>query len=196
MNALLVRLADIKQVLESEGRRFALIGGVAVSARATPRFTQDIDVAVAVSDDHEAEELIWSLRRRGRKIGFILEQAEVGRIATVRIGDDSLGTEVVVDLLMASSGIEQEIVSAAEVLDVGGVSFPVARTGHLLGLKLLSMDKARRLRDVIDIQALLKVITHEELARTREAIALIAARGFDRGRDLVALLDQALVDAG
>ncbi len=34
---------------------FALVGGLAVSARSEPRFTRDIDLAVAVDGDQQAE---------------------------------------------------------------------------------------------------------------------------------------------
>ena len=45
---------------------------------------------------------------------------------------------IIVDLLFASSGIEPEITAAAEVLTVArGLRMPVARTGHLIALKLL-----------------------------------------------------------
>jgi hypothetical protein len=40
---------------------FALVGGLAVSARAEPRFTRDADLAVAVARDAEAEALIRAL---------------------------------------------------------------------------------------------------------------------------------------
>lgn len=42
-------------------RRCALIGGLAVSVRAEPRFTRDIDLAVTVRDDADAERLVNSL---------------------------------------------------------------------------------------------------------------------------------------
>jgi hypothetical protein len=43
---------------------FALIGGLAVSARTEPRFTRDADLAVAVASDAQAEALIHDLRAR------------------------------------------------------------------------------------------------------------------------------------
>ncbi len=41
--------------LDGLGFEWALVGGLAVSARTQPRFTADADLAVAVSDDHAAE---------------------------------------------------------------------------------------------------------------------------------------------
>jgi hypothetical protein len=43
---------------------FDLIGGLAVSVRAEPRFTRDIDLAVAVTDDRDAESLSPSFSRQ------------------------------------------------------------------------------------------------------------------------------------
>lgn len=42
--------------------RWALIGGLAVSARTIPRFTKDLDFAVAVADDGEAESVVHRLQ--------------------------------------------------------------------------------------------------------------------------------------
>jgi hypothetical protein len=47
--------------LETAGVRFALIGGLAVSARVEPRFTRDLDFAVAVEGDADAEALVGFL---------------------------------------------------------------------------------------------------------------------------------------
>ena len=40
---------------------WALIGGLAVSVRTEPRFTRDVDVAIAVADDRSAERLLGDL---------------------------------------------------------------------------------------------------------------------------------------
>ena len=48
-------------------------------------------------------------------------------------------------------------------------------------------------RELIDLRALLRAATPEEVARVREALALITARGYHRGRELQPLLN-ALLD--
>ena len=48
--------------LNAVGVPWALVGGLAVSARATPRFTKDLDFAVAVGNDAEAEDVVRRLR--------------------------------------------------------------------------------------------------------------------------------------
>jgi hypothetical protein len=39
---------------------WALIGGLAISVRSVPRFTKDLDFAVAVAGDPEAEDVVHS----------------------------------------------------------------------------------------------------------------------------------------
>ena len=72
----------------------------------------------------------------------------------------------------------------AELLEVlPGLEIPVARTGHLLALKVLSRDEARP-QDAADIQALLRVLDAPERDRALAAARLIASRGFARGKDV------------
>ena len=128
-----------------QGRSAALVGGLAVSARAEPRFTRDAD-----------------------------------------------GVEI--DVLTASSGIEAEIVEAADELDViDGIRVPVAATGHLIALKLLSVAPGRE-TDVADLHSLAKAADAGEWDRAEAAVSLITARGFHRGRDLVADLAASRAD--
>jgi hypothetical protein len=96
--------------------RWALIGGLAISVRSVPRFTKDLDFAVAVADDSEAEDVVHRLRGRGYRPVEILEQDYVERLSGVRL--ERGGSDVIVDLLFASSGIENEVVASATRLQV------------------------------------------------------------------------------
>jgi predicted nucleotidyltransferase len=169
---------------------FALIGGLAVSARTEPRFTRDADIAVAVAGDAEAEALILSLRASGYRIGTLIEQEAAGRLATVRLTRSTAPSDPVVDLLFASSGIEPEIVEAADVIELlPRLHIRVGSTGHLIALKVLSRDDATRPQDLGDLRALLRVASPAEMTCARAAVALIAARGYHRQRDLEAELN-------
>jgi hypothetical protein len=42
----------------------AMVGGLAVSARAEPRFTRDLDFAVAVANDDEAAHYVFRIPQR------------------------------------------------------------------------------------------------------------------------------------
>lgn len=169
-----------------------MVGGLAVSVRGEPRTTRDIDIAVAVENDVDAESLVRELQVRGYEAGAVVEQNETKRLATVRTFTPSR-PQIVVDLLFASSGIEPEIVSAAEITEIlPGLRVPVALTGHLLALKVLARDDRRRPQDWDDIHALLRESDAAELARARTALQLIAERGYRRGKDLLADLETML----
>lgn len=173
--------------------RFALVGGLAVSARTEPRFTRDVDLAVAVAGDDEAEALTHRLRTAGCRIDALLEQQAADRLAAVRLRFSPPHHATPVDLLFASSGIEPDIVHRAEVLElVPGLTAPVAATGHLVALKVLSRDDMTRPQDLVDLRALLRAAADSDLELARAALAAITARGFHRGRDLVAALDNLL----
>jgi len=168
-------------------QRFALIGGLAVSARTTVRVTSDVDLVVAVATDAAAERVVSDLRARGYTLELVLEHVEAGRLSTVRLLSPA-DPDVHVDLLFASSGVETEIVAEAEDVVVAGVTVPVARAGHLLALKLLSTSERRARKDGPDLDELLRVADAAEIGRAREAIRLIAERGYARGKDLAAEL--------
>lgn len=184
-------LRDVASAIDRLRHSWALVGGLAVSARGEPRFTRDIDLAVAVADDPTAEALVHSLVGSGYRILASLDQEQVGRLATVRLEAPTEGPAgVVVDLLFASSGIEAEVVRDAEVLEVlPGLRVPVARRGHLLTLKLLS-DSPGRPQDRVDIVALLREATPADLEEVRQLAVLISQRGYARGRDLLSSLEQ------
>jgi predicted nucleotidyltransferase len=183
-------LARAAADLSAERLEFAVIGGLAVSVRAEPRLTRDFDLAVAIADDAAAEHAVRALLARGYVTVGLVEQASTRRIATVRLvtpGESAGG--IVADLLFASSGIEPEIVAAAEPIEVlPGLRVPVARIGHLIALKLLARDDRQRPQDADDLAALRRVADASEIDRARFAVRLIGERGFHRGRDLAALL--------
>ena len=171
--------------LRQENVQGCVVGGLAVSARCDPRFTRDVDIAVMVDNDERAEALVHALASRGMRIVSLVEQESVGRLAMARLAtDDGLS----IDLLIASSGIESEIVMSAETLEVvQGVLLPVARIGHLIALKLLSVAPGRE-TDSADLRNLAAVADDEEWSLASEAVALIEERGFARGRQLDAEL--------
>ena len=197
MNRLEAVLRAAPQDLADLRLRWALVGGLAVSARTEPRFTRDIDLVIAVRDDRDAERAIHALQQRGYQVHALVEQEAAGRLATARLvpkGDDAAG--VVLDILFASSGIETEIVEAADPLEIlPGLRVPVACVAHLIALKLLSRDDRTRPQDRVDLAQLLRVATPADLDLARAAVALIHARGFQRDRHLTADLER-LIDRG
>jgi hypothetical protein len=178
------------------GRDFALVGGLAVSARVEPRFTRDADLVVSVSDDRAAERLVRDLIGRGYHLVATVEHDLTNRMATARLASPvAPDDELIVDLLFASSGVEPEIAARADSLEVlEGLVVPVAALGDLLALKLLSRDDVERPQDTADLRALRAAAAAEDLALARETVALITARGYARGRDLALALELLDVD--
>jgi hypothetical protein len=187
MQAMHELIARIAADLVAVQARFAVVGGHAVSAWTEPRFTRDLDLAVAVADDRQAEALVGTLVARGYRIVALIEQETTGRLATVRL-EHASAPGVVVDLLFATAGIEPEVAGAARSLRVSAkLELPVATVGHLLALKTLSMDDEKRPQDRLDIAALLRVATAEDLRVAEQALSLITERCCNRGRDLPGL---------
>ncbi len=188
MNAFAATLRRVAADLGQAGVGHAVVGGLAVSARTEPRFTRDVDLAVAVADDAAAEAVIRGLFDRGYRTLSLVEHEATGRLATARL--TAPGEEgAVVDLLLASSGIEGEIVAGAEPIEVlPDLVARVAAIGHLITLKLLARDDRTRPQDLGDLRALLGVAGPSDLDLVRASAALVTARGYDRGRDLLASL--------
>jgi predicted nucleotidyltransferase len=179
--------------LDAIGARWAVIGGLAVAFRAEPRFTKDVDLAVAVTDDAEAERIVNRLQVRGYALASLVEQDYVNRLAIARLVRPIRGTSsAFIDLLFANSGIEDEVVRRAERLEVlPDVFMPVASTGHLIALKVL----AGRHQDLTDLGYLISVATEADLDEARASVAAIQERGFNREQnlpaDLAAIISQA-----
>lgn len=191
---LLASLTRLAWDLHQAHVQWALIGGFAVSARAEPRFTRDVDVCVLVDDDAGAERTTYALTALGYRVETIVEHRYVDRLATVRLESPVAGG-VLIDLLFASSGVEAEIVAGAEALELlPGLVVPVARAAHLVVLKLLARD-GHRPQDEIDLRALRSVLVPGDAAEVRRLAALVASRGFHRERDLPALAEKYLTQS-
>lgn len=182
--------------LRAGGFRYALVGGFAITLRAEPRTTRDLDVVLVVSGDQEAERVALVLRMRGytdHPKGAAIERSD-GRLATIRLISppvDEDGAGVQVDLLVACAGIEPEVVAASQLLEVmPQVYIPVARSGHLVAMKVL----AARPQDLEDIRMLLRQMGEADLELAQESLVLIERRGFleDSTRSLLAELGRLL----
>ncbi len=188
-------LRAIAAGLDRRGVRWALVGGLAVSARAEPRTTRDVDVAVAVPNDAAAEALVFSLGTEGWEVAAAVEQDAIGRLATIRLRPpfERRSRGVVVDVLFASSGIEPEVAQEAERIEVlPGLVVPVARLGHLIAMKILSREDRSRPRDAEDLRGLFAEASDEDLDLARAALGRISTLGFHRGRSLAEEMQRAL----
>lgn len=178
-------LVAVVSDLDRIGRRYALVGGLAVAVRAEPRLTRNVDLAVSVASDHEAEAVLRALIGTGHRVVATVEQDVTGRLTAARLTREEPAVGVVCDLLFASSGIEPEIVSGAEPIEVlAGLVLPVASVGHLIAMKLLARDDRQRPADADDLRALAAVAGEDDWAVAAAATEEITARGCHRGRDL------------
>ena len=155
--------------------------------RTEPRFTRDLDMAVAVRDDNAAEKLIYMLHGTGFYTFATVEHEATNRLATARLSPANTPSQgLVLDLLFASSGIEAEVCEAAEELMVfPDLSIPVASLHHLMILKVLSREDRTRPQDVADLRQLIAAAQPADLTAACDAGQLIEQRGFNRDRDLV-----------
>ncbi len=175
-------LQDLVRDLREQGAAFAVVGGLAASARGEVRFTRDVDVAVAVGSDEAAEALLFGLSRGGYVVVATVEQEATSRLATARLRHRD---GIVCDLAFATSGIEGEVVRGAEELELfPGLLVPTASPAALLAMKTLSASPQRP-RDLEDIRAILAANPALCEAEVTLLLEAIQARGYARGQDLL-----------
>jgi len=169
--------------------QFALVGGMAVSYRTVERFTKDVDLALAVESDEEAERAVRDVREAGYSIEMVLEQTAADRLSTIRMVPLN-DKEMFVDLLFASSGIEHEVVASATDAEIApALAVPVATIPALIALKVLSADWKTRPQDILDLQHLISSAVSTQIDESRHLLDLITERGFNRTKDLQSELD-------
>lgn len=190
MNLVYDALNRIAQCLTDCEVRYALIGGLAVSARSEPRFTRDVDLIVDTPTDADAEQLIRALLGRGYGLHAQLEQKSANRLATCRLFQRDQVDGVIVDLFFANFGIEQEVLDTASEEELTDeISLPIVQAEDLIALKLLAVSNRNRPRDSEDILNLLEHVSAAGLERTRELLRLMAQRRPVSAKNLEQLLD-------
>lgn len=189
MNDLHVLLFQAERLLRERKQPFALVGGMAVGLRSVARTTRDVDLALGVTSQKQAMDLVLSFHEDGwmdRPDGAVFERRDGSGLALVRLVRTLARDQPCIDLIFSLAGIEKEVVEAARPMPVlADRPLPVARTGHLIALKLL----AHRLQDLGDLDHLVNAADVDELKLAFEALALIEERGFAADRNLRAELE-------
>jgi len=177
----------VSSSLDAQGVRYCIVGGFAVSYRAEPRLTRDIDITLSVTSDEEAEDIIRSISSLGLIAETILENSALGSISTVRLVNPTSSRKIYTDLLFRSCGIEEEIVSSStdEKLFPGERAFPVATIPALIAMKCLSYTPELRSKDLDDLKGLLQQSSMQQREESARLVKLIQDRGFARGEDLI-----------
>lgn len=179
-------IKTVVSFLENKNLDYALIGGLAVSFRASERATKDIDLVVAVGSDSEAENTIRLFVELGFLVDTLIERKNSKEIATVRLLSDK-HSGVFLDLLFNATGIEKEIVESSDSINIlPKLSVNVASLASLIAMKVLSSNNKDRLQDIIDLQHLIKEADCEDLIEAEKLIYLIHERGYDSEQDLKA----------
>ena len=157
---LLSALEDLTTWLNKANVRAMIIGGIATSVLARPRFTQDIDVLVILQPDRWRE-----LAELGTQYGFMarvenaLEFARKSHVLLLRHRTSGID----VDLVFGSLPFEEEAVKRANLAKVGSLNIPLPSPDDLIIMKAV----AGRSQDWVDVAALLDAYPGIDLERVR-----------------------------
>lgn len=177
-------LAALAAVFSDLGHRWYLFGAQAVTLWGRPRMSADVDVTASVTDD-SLPVLVEAMRRAGFEPRV---RDLVAFVAKTRVAPFvHLATALPLDIVLAGSGLEDEMLERAVVVDVGGARIPVISPEDLVVVKLL----AGRSKDLDDVRGVLRErASRLDLRRVRATLALLE-EALDRS-DLRPLLEAEL----
>ena len=142
-------LAGITRELRRRDIPFMHIGGQAVLLHGAPRFTQDIDVTLALGPDDMAKVLaVCDALGLEPLVEDLASFARETFVCPLR--DQATGVRV--DLIFSTLPYEHTAIERAVEVDVGGESVPFASAEDLILLKLFA-GRARDLEDARSIVA-------------------------------------------
>lgn len=142
-------LGRVIDLLEGEGVRYCVIGGVGVNAYAEPVVTQDLDIIIAIEDMERARGLL----EREFKV------REFERSYNVYDPDSKLQVQVRRDSALSS------VVDRAEVRGVMDLPLPVVSVDDLFELKLAAATEptqrmSKRGKDFLDLGPLVMMFPY------------------------------------
>jgi uncharacterized nucleotidyltransferase DUF6036 len=174
-------LADAVEFLKQQHVQYALVGGLASSIRGQTRVTADVDMVLAI-DVTRALALLESVA--GSKfMPLFADAAEVVEKSFI-LPLRHRATGVKLDLAIGLSGFEQQAISRAQILDIGGISVPVITAEDLLVMKVL----AGRPQDVQDAAGIVQAQSRN--LDWNHCLTVGKELGDAVGQNLVALLEQ------
>ncbi len=154
---------DALAALTGAGVPFVVVGGVAVNLQGVPRFTADLDVAVALEGAilARAAEVLEGI---GLCCRLPVSRAELADVEQVRgwIEERNLGAITFadperplreVDVVVASPVPYADLERTAERMSAGGLSFRVASVEKLIAMK----SGTGRAQDESDVEALRRI---------------------------------------
>lgn len=158
---------DALGALAAAGVPFVVVGGVAVNLQGVPRFTADLDVAVAVDGPTllAAARALETLGLRCR-LPVSIDQLADEQLVREWIQDRNLQAITFVDpvqplrevdLLVVSTVPYPELERSADVLTAAGLVLRVASIEHLIRMK----EGTGRAQDASDVDALRRISRSE-----------------------------------
>ncbi len=142
-------LDRLAAIFAARGLRWYLFGAQAVNLHGHPRLTLDLDITVELGGA-PVRPLLEALAAAGFKGKFTLDDEFIRRARVIPLIDTH--DEMPVDLVLSGPGLEEQFLSRAEQMTVGGGVYPVICLDDLLVAKVL----AGRGKDLDDALALLR----------------------------------------
>lgn len=142
-------LEDFTRLFESLGVEYAVMGGIAVRMHGIPRPTQDVDFTVAIErsrlpEFYEAASAFGYTVPEPHVSGWV---DEVAGMPLVRVRRYVEGRGVDVDVFLAESPFQRELLGRARIEQIDDLPMRVVTAEDLILLKLL----AHRHRDLADV---------------------------------------------
>ncbi len=143
-------LVDLAGVLDKQAAGWYLFGAQASNLWGTPRLSADVDVTALVEQKGRA-----SLLRSMHRAGFDLRVKDTDGFArrTRVLPFVHRPSGILLDVVLAGPGLEEEFLRRARPVDIGPLTIPVLSPEDLLVTKIL----AGRTRDLDDIDGILRV---------------------------------------
>lgn len=161
-------LRAVAACMDEHGAPHALIGGVAASILARPRYTDDVDILISMAEIH------WQpLLDCGTRFGIVpripnaLAFARRSRVLLLRHEP----SEVDVDVTIAQIPFEEAIIERATRQTVEGIAIRIVTPEDLVVMKIV----AHRPQDLIDIENVLRARPKFDEQRVTRDINLLVA---------------------
>ena len=165
---LLGPLADLGRWLDAIRTPGIIVGGVAVSFLGRPRFTQDIDALVMISESEwEAALAVAPSHGLVPRIENPVEFARRTRVLLLRHRQSAID----IDIILGGLPFEQSAVDHGQVYEVGGIRLRLPRVEDLLVMKAV----AHRPQDLQDIESLLESHPDVDIDVVRKWVGEFAA---------------------
>ncbi len=142
-------LAAAIRLLEALSIPYVVIGGIAVTELAQPRYTADIDMLAILDDDERIAKILSRAPEEGLQPRLVEAEAfaRTSRVLLLEHGETNVGVDISLGLLP----FEQEAVQRAQTLRVEGLDLRLPTVEDLVIMKAV----AHRPKDLQDIRSLL-----------------------------------------